>query len=148
MTLADPIAALVAELRADPTISTEVGDITIYGQTFPAVLGGLVNDAVASLMPRRLILLGRAGGIATPDDAPIMRPSVDVRCYGGDYFDAEGLMGPVYEYLQRRGRRTSASALILSTTVSTLPIPAVEPDNGWHYQLLPVDVLMQEMVVT
>ena len=138
--MTNPVTALVGLLRGDSGVAAAVGGVEMYGEMTPAIVGGRMEDALADLMPRRCIVLRRAGGTRNKDDAALMVVRIDIWCYGVSDFDADELMGVVYLALQGKGKRAG----VFSTTSSTLPIPGTDPDVGWPFQLWSCDILMQE----
>ena len=113
----NPITTLVNLLRADADVAAAAGTITVYGQKVVAVVAGDIDDQVAALMPRRLVLVEEAGGTRPEDQTPRSYPRVDVTCYGaarGGAYDASMLSWVVYHALQgAQDRRCGLGAVTM-----------------------------------
>ena len=138
--LGNPLQALVDMLRADPVVAHAVGEVTINGQKLPAITGE-IDDEWSKLMPRRMVLVREAGGLAKTEIGPLSWPRFDVRCYGADpggVWDSSELSRLIANRLF--GRHNMVTGLV-AVTLNAGPTPGREPDTGWAYSLRTYDVL-------
>ena len=134
------LSAVVALLRADAVVAAAVGNVTVYGQSVPAITGE-IDDKWDALMPRRVVLVREAGGLAKDELSPLGYPRIDVRCYGkdpGGVWDASELSRVVYEQLQGAQDKVEGIGAI---TMAAGPTSGREPDTEWAYNLRTYDVL-------
>ena len=132
--------SMIALLRADTVVKAEVGSVTVYRQTLVAITGEIDNEW-AKLMPRRIVLIREAGGLAKTERGPLSWPRFDVRCYGkepGGTGDASELSRIIYDRLFARHNMVTG---LVAVTLNAGPTPGREPDTGWAYNLRTYDVL-------
>jgi len=170
--LVNPISAVVALLRSDPDIADAVGNVRLYGETVPFILGGeitgdakdLMLDVVTGDQPG-CILVTEAGAARRPMSAPVITPRVDIRCYSKTIEEASELGLVVHDKLQyrpttrgREARRRLRNvviqsktgtgfnrAAILSATLVGGPTPGREPSpDRWTFNLRTYNFLMLE----
>ena len=131
----NPLTTLVNLLRGDSSVADAVGAITAHGQTFVAVVGGEIDDAIARQMPRRLVLLENSGGFGPAEQTPVGYPRFEVTCYGkdpGGVHDASELSMVVYTALQgAQDRLHGLEACVMEAGPST----GREPNTKWPYDL-------------
>ena len=134
------LSSMIALLRADSVVAAEVGSITVYKVTQPAITGE-IDKEWAQLMPRRMVLIREAGGLAKTEVGPLSWPRFDVRCYGkepGAVWDASELSRIIYDRLF--ARHNMATGLV-AITFDAGPTPGREDDTGWAYNLRTYNVL-------
>ena len=134
------LSSMVSLLRADTVVSAEVGSVTVYRQTMPAITGE-IDGEWTKLMPRRMVLIREAGGLPKTEAGPLSWPRFDVRCYGkepGGVWDASELSRIVYDRLFGNGNRVTG---LVAITLNAGPTPGRESDTGWAYNLRTYDVL-------
>ena len=134
---------IIATLKADSVVTAAVGNVTVYGQTVPAIIGGEIDDEWAKLMPRRLVIVRSAGGTREPDNTPRIDARIDIRCYGkdpGGMQDAEDLSVIIYEQLHgKQDLPAGLGAIVMSAG----PTPGRDPDDEWPYNLRTYEVLAE-----
>ena len=64
------LGSMIALLRADPDVAAAVGSIEVYGETLVAVTGD-IDDEWGKHMPRRMVLVREAGGLAKTESGPL-----------------------------------------------------------------------------
>ena len=135
-----PLKAIIDMLKADPVVVHAVGEITVYGETVPAITGDL-DEAWAKSMPRRMVLVREVGGLPKTQPGPLSWPRFDVRCYGADpggIWDASELSRQIFNRLFGKVNRASG---VVAVTLNAGPTSGREPDTGWAYNLRTYDVL-------
>ena len=138
--LGNPLQSLMEMMRADPVVAHAVGEVTVYGRTMVAITGE-IDDEWSKLMPRRMVLVREAGGLAKTERGPLSWPRFDVRCYGADpggVWDSSELSRLIANRLF--GRHNMVTGLV-AVTLNAGPTPGREPDTGWAYSLRTYDVL-------
>ena len=148
MTIPNPVAAVVALLRATPDVADAVGSVTLYEESVPFIIGGRLRDDMISLMPRRCIVVREAGSIRRAMSTPLQTASVDIFCYGqdpDDDYDASELGYAVHGRLQSMSPARVNNAAILSATLVGGPTPGEEPEVGWMFSLRTYNVLISEV---
>ena len=98
---ADAIAATVALLQSEPTVTTLAGDY-IYGTEAPD------DPALNAAMPTYAVVVQPVGG-SGPQDAsylPVDGQRIDVNCYGATPYRARLMARAVHAVLQAVARRT------------------------------------------
>ena len=133
----NPLQSLVDVLRADPVVREAVGKVTVYGQTIVAVTGELDKEW-AKFMPRRLILVQEAGGLAKTEIGPLSWPRFALFSYGSGTWEASELSRLISNRLF--GQHNMVTGLVAITQLSG-PIPGREDDTGWAWNLRTYDVL-------
>ena len=137
MVMDNPLFALIKMLRADVVVRHVVGEAEVYGQATTAIVGE-IDGEWASLMPRRLILVSEAGGLAQASVGALARPSFDVACYGKDSWDASELSRMIFRRLF--GRHNAVAGLIAITQLAG-PTPGRDEDTQWAYNRRTYEVL-------
>ena len=135
-----PLKAIVDILRADPVVLHAVGEITIHGETMPAITGDIDGEWAAH-MPRRMVLVREVGGLTKTGVGPLSWPRFDVRCYGaepGGVWDASELSHQIFNRLFGKVNRVSG---VVAVTLNAGPTGGRESDTGWAYNLRTYDVL-------
>ena len=131
----NPLAAIVALLRADTDVAALVGT---------RVFGGELPQSQASAMPRHAVVLTLSGGGSLGPGANSYVPwtvnRMDMRCYGRDPLEAWTLYEAVDAVMRNLRRETSASTLIHDATISGGPISNRDNDTDWPYVLSVYDV--------
>jgi hypothetical protein len=130
VTIADPIAELVALLAADPDVAALAG-----GNVF----GYLTDDARAG-MPQPAVVVSPAGGPGRRGYMRVRRTRVDTTCYGDTLEQSWQLHAAVREVLE--GIRRSGSLLSAQTIADGTN--RLDPLTKWptcfaSYQLLSAD---------
>jgi hypothetical protein len=120
---ADPVAALVAYLKADAGVAALVGT-RIFGLELPA--------AEASAMPRKAVVLQASGG------APLVggylehtAQRIDAFAYGETPYEAERVRRAVFDSLKQLRRAVAASTLIHWVEDAGGFSTQRDPDGGW-----------------
>ena len=137
----NPLLSLVMMLQADPVVADAVGEVEVYGQTFPAITGAEIDDEWAKHMPRRMVLVSEAGGLGKTGAGPLSHPSFEVRCYGkdpGGIWDSSELSRLIFDRLFARHNRVTG---LVSITLQSGPTSDREPNTGWAYSLRTYAVL-------
>ena len=103
--IADPIAALVALLKADSTVNTPTAG-RVYGSELP--------KSEAREQPRKAVLIEAAGGVSpvAGSTAELTAQRVDAICYGETPFEAQELRRLVFGACKPAHRVVHASTLI------------------------------------
>ena len=111
---ADPVAALVAFLKADAGVAALVAD-RVYGLELPANQSGS--------MPRKAVVLQASGGVSLAAGSSLEHDTqrIDAFGYGETPFEAELVRRAVFDALKPLRRVVSAGVLI----------HWVEPAGGW-----------------
>ena len=130
------LSSMIALLRADTVVTAEVGSVTVYRQTLPAITGEIDKDW-AQLMPRRMVLVREAGGLEKTGVGPLSWPRFDVRCYGKGarraVWDASELSCIIYERLfARHNMATGLVAITLNAGTDARPRSRI-PDGPIIY---------------
>ena len=136
----NPLQAIIDLLKADPVVLHAVGEITVYGQTVPAITGE-IDSEWAKAMPRRVVLVREVGGLAKTGVGPLSWPRFDVRCYGADpggAWDASELSHQIFNRLFGKVNRVAG---VVAVTLNAGPTSGREPDTGWAYSMSTYDVL-------
>lgn len=135
---ANPLAALVAYLRADADVAALVG-VRVFGRELPR--------AETDAMPRQAVVLKRAGGgLLGRGYQEYGDIRVDVYCYGATGLEADELHDEVRAALKHRLRATVAAGVLLHwARPSSDGSSGREPDTDWpltvsSWQLLSSDV--------
>ena len=134
------LSSIIALLRADTEAAAAAGPVEVYGQKLPAITGD-IDSEWAKLMPRRMVLVREAGGLAKTEIGPLSWPRFDVRCYGADpggVWDAAELSREIFDRLYGNGNRVTG---LVAITLNAGPTPGRETDTGWAYNLRTYDVL-------
>lgn len=143
MSIPDPIAALVAYLRADPDTTSLTGG-RIFGQELP--------ETEAGPMPRACLVLTDAGGAplgpGANDAVPVSVTRVDVRAYGATPQEAKAVSLAAHAALKGLRRAVVGQALLHSATVAGGPNYLRDPDTAWPFVLSTYQVLAAEVPVT
>jgi hypothetical protein len=102
---ADPVAALVAALKADAAVAGEVTD---------RVFGGELPPGEAGAMPRKAIVLKPSGGVSITSGTNVAHDTqrIDVFTYGATVAEAAALMSTVALVLRWTQREVWAGTLI------------------------------------
>ena len=138
--LGNPLQAIIDLLTSDPVVLHAVGEITVYGETVPAITGEIDGEWAKS-MPRRMVLVREAGGLQKTGVGPLSWPRFDVRCYGedpGGIWDASELSRQIFNRLFGKVNRATG---VVAVTLNAGPTSGREPDTGWAYNLRTYDVL-------
>ena len=136
----NPLQAIIDILKSDPVVLHAVGEITVYGQTVPAITGEIDGEWVKS-MPRRVVLVREAGGLPKTGVGPLSWPRFDVFCYGADpggAWDASELSRLIYNRLFGKVNRVTG---LVAITLNAGPTSGRDPGTGWAYSLRTYDVL-------
>jgi len=139
VTIANPLAGLVAYL---------VGDTNVYTATAGRVYGGELPKSQAGEMPRATVLCALSGGGGPASDAPELRVTCDVSCYGATPYAALELYLTVRAALRTLARDTGASALLHSAVETAGPLELREPDVRWPVVWSSWRVIASERPVT
>lgn len=121
----DPIAGLVAYLKADAGVAATVGT-AVYGTRLPA-------GVASGTTPPSAVVVAAAGGLGEGGDAPLMRPRVDVRCYGTTAAGAMAAWAAAFAALRALKRRSHASALLHAAVQEGGPLSLFDPDTDWPF---------------
>ena len=123
MTTVDPLAALVAYLKADSAVAA-LASARVYGAE--------LAPAEATSMPRHAVVCYATGG--QPEHyVKLQAPRVDVMCYGPTPYEAKRLYLTVYDALKGAEREEQTSALIHTALMNGGPLQNREPDTHWPF---------------
>lgn len=139
-TIADPLAALVAYLRADALVAALAG-ARVYGGELP---GSETVD-----MPQAAVVLTPAGGYA--DRFAYMElgePRIDVRCYDSTPYLAHRLYRTVHGALKHMTRNVQGSTMLHCATLESSVEGLRDPDTEWPLAFSSWIVLASERTVT
>jgi hypothetical protein len=140
MTVADPIEALAAFLKADAGVASIVGT---------RVFGGELPRAEISSMPRQAVVLLPAGGGAQGLGFQEWGDQrVDVDCYGATPRDGWLLYLAVNAALKQLSHDEFSSVMLMSATPSGRGIPARDPETDWPVTLSSWTLLAHEIEVS
>jgi hypothetical protein len=118
----DVVAAVVAYLRADAAVLAIVGT-RVFGEELPG--------SEAASMPRASVVVSATGGYGQTDAVPLMKPRVDVRCYGATRAAAMTLHLAVYVALRALSRAVSATGLLHGAIEEGGPQSLRDQDTDW-----------------
>ena len=133
MAQADPIAALVAYLRADSTLAALLGTVTATGvpATVP-VFGGSVPRSLVAVMPRSMVILNAAGGgLMGLEGQTWGDRRVDVDCYGSTEHAAWDVYLEVERALEALSHEVHGDTLLKWAKASSRGFAAKDPDTDW-----------------
>lgn len=136
----DPIVALVSYLKSIQDVSNLAG---------PRVYGAEMPDSVNAVMPKKVVVLRRAGG-GTLLEGGYLRVGdfrLDVRCYGETPFEAARLSLVVQEALKQMRRNVQGSALLHWANPSGGALSLRDPDAEWPLEFSSWQVLSSEQEV-
>jgi len=119
--MVDYVKALIDYLKADASVSALVGT-RVYGGELPV-------DEIDN-QPRKAIVIVLSGGESENDYRGVARPSVDIYCYGENYYEAGEVDRAVYDALKSIDRESVGTVLIHSVVVSGGAIQ-LRDDLGW-----------------
>ncbi len=122
MAIPNPLAAIVAFLQADATVTSEVGT-RVYGAELP--------PSEATAMPRKTIVVQAAGG---PSDRSRIRHQiirVDVKGYGTTPTTAWDVYYAAYDALKQMGRTKQGTVLLYDAIPVGGPIQLRDADLEW-----------------
>jgi len=119
---------IIAALRKLLLSETGVTDYT-------TVIGGaeLPEDEIEN-MPQQAIVLHGSGGPQEEGTVDIVKPRVDVFCYGKTYVEAGEVDRAVFDVLKHLSRRTINGVLLHSVACGGGPIQAKHAGTGWPIQ--------------
>lgn len=136
----DYVGALIAYLRAQTAVTDLVPAERITGR---------LPDAEG--MPRFHITFQKTGGGGNDRYVPIMKPRVDMRCYGATPYEAMRLFRTVNPYLVPQSRNVGFRAtdcLVLDVNLELNVVGDVEPDTGWPRTWCSYRLTVMEVPVT
>lgn len=123
--IVDVKSALIAFLKADADVTTQVGT-RVFGLELPR--------SETDNMPRKAVVLVASGG-AVPGYAaatlPVEAQRVDTYCYGATPFEAEEVRRAVYGALKAMSRTKQGSVLLHWAEPSGGPMSGRDPDLDW-----------------
>jgi len=123
----DPIAALIAYLKADPDTFALVTD-RVFGAELP--------EAESALMPRKCLVIQSAGGFGNRNYRKEYNLRIDLRCYGESASEAMKVHLAAHQALQALGKSAHAAfenCLIYSASKDTGPFFNRENTVFWPY---------------
>jgi hypothetical protein len=120
----NPLTAVRALLLGD------AGVLTLAGAR---VYAGELPKNQASLMPRQAVVVSYAGGGGPASDVPVMRPVIDVTCYGATGLQATTLYLAARAALRGLRREFLADSLLHSAVELSGPLEIRDPDTTWPY---------------
>lgn len=136
----DPVAALVAFLRADTGIAALVGT---------RVFGGELDEAETKLMPRAAIVVDTGGGTQSIGSAyqEYGDARYDLRCYAKLPHSADALYRVAHRALKQMTRQKRAGVLLHWARPAGGPISLRDGDTDWPYVFASYQVLAAEVSV-
>lgn len=134
----DAIAGLRAFLLADPDVAALVS-----GRVF----GGELAGAEAASMPRKAIVVARAGGPGAIGKGYQRYGDigVELRCYGETPHSADQLWRRAYPALKQLARVIEDGCLIHWAKLGGGPMALRDPDTDWPFTLASFQVLVAEV---
>jgi hypothetical protein len=125
MSIPDATGALVAVLKAEPTIAALVAG-RVFGQSLPA--------KEATNMPRAAIIVQNTGGSGGLYGlSKLLTQQVDIRSYGRTSYEANQVALTVYVFLNGLLRGLSSQTLIYSCRNLVKPFYGEESDDLWPF---------------
>ena len=139
-----PLAATIAVLRKDPSISQLTGD-WIFAPRLPKRPGSdELEDYVAEAMPRHCLVVKRAGGGSLGPGARGYHDwrvsRLEVFSYGTTPYDADLLDAQVHDFFTNLTQRVEGDTILRDAVVSGGPIDLLDPDTHWPYVLSVYDL--------
>lgn len=134
-----PSHAMMVLLKAESTISDEVGT-KIYSLSLPP------RYAAVDSVPKSIVVKG-AGGVTEPH-APVLRPDLNIQCFGPNPADAWAVYAAVFNFLNNMSNNAYPKAIVptgnklISAHCGTVGNPQVEPDTGWVFILISCSTIM------
>ena len=122
MTMPNPLQGVVVYLVGVPEVFTATGG-RVFGSELPKV--------EASNMPRPAVVVSLVGGGGPASDAPEMRATVDVACYGATPKGATDVYLVVREALRGLRRSTNANALLHTAVELSGPMEMRDEETRW-----------------
>lgn len=139
MSQADPIAAVVAYLKADPDVSTRVGE---------HVYGGSIPRALNASMPTEAVVVRPAGGYSVygRGTLPLGDPRMDTDCYGTSEYDSWLVHLDVQHAMKILLRHRAAGVLLHSAAQSAGGVTARDPQTPeWPLTIASYTVISSEL---
>lgn len=124
MSIPNPLAGVVSYL---------VGVSAVYTATGGRVFGAELPRAQAPTMPQAAVVVTLAGGGGPASDAPELRVTCDVTCYGATPYLALELYLTVRAGLRALARDTWASTLLHSAVEVAGPMQLRDPEMRWPF---------------
>lgn len=118
----DSVGAVAAYLQAQSAISTLLGT-RVYGLEVPKA------DAVS--MPRKCIVIKRAGGIGEASDLDVYQHRFDFNCYGETTYEADKVWRTLRTELRDLNRNVTSSTMIYNALHSAGPFSFRDQPTHW-----------------
>ena len=119
--MVDYIKAVIEYLKTDTDVTALV-DTRIYG-------GELPQDEIGE-QPRKAVVIVASGGAEDNSYLPIIRPNIEVYCYGETYFEAGKVDRAVFDAMKSIDREVAGGAIIFSATCTAGGIQ-LRDELGW-----------------
>jgi len=136
--IADPVAALVAYLRSQSEFADLVGAEHIYGDSLPSQAG----------MPRKAVTIRHAGGGGRELYLPIIRPRLEVRCYGETDREASRVFWALYSILNGQCNLIANDTRLMSVLFDAGPSALQDETLNTPFKLGYLEVISQQELVT
>lgn len=138
MSMPDVLGAVVAYLRGESDIATEVG-ARVYGDALPASLSG-------QTVPKSIAVRMAGSGFDQFDRTfvPIGSTLFEIRCYGPTALDAAQVYYAVQPAMRRLKRHYEGDCLIHAATPVSKGTSLREPDTRWFFVRATYSVLAAE----
>lgn len=142
MAAPDPLAAIVAYVKADSTVNTLVSG-RVYGSELPG------TEAFNKSMPAATILfIGSGGGsLLGASYLELAEPRIDAFCYGSTPYQAALVSRNLTPLLRQMKRNVKAGALLHWAHPSGGPISSREPGTEWPVCWSAYSVLVSEVTI-
>lgn len=139
--VSDPVAAVIALLKDDATVSGLVGT---------RVFGGELPESENVSMPRACVTITRAGTASvnqTDSYLEVGRVRVDVRCYGASPYEGDRVYRAVYGALKQMRRVVKSGVMLLSVSEETGGQMLRDPDAHWAFTFSSWRIMASERTV-
>ena len=147
MSLADPMAVMVAYLKDIPAIWSWT-EGRIYEHRLPRDVWENGRKAkTGQLMPRRCVVVSQIPSSRSPDFLPVSNFQFDVKSFGTTDLEAKDVDLAVYEQLHFGERCIHGDTLILASNAVNNGLFMLDPDTDWPYVLRTYSVVMGEQYV-
>lgn len=142
MSIANPITATIALLRADAGVLAALGGTLVTG-TVPRVAGSEVSSDLAKIMPQRALIVAAAGagsGVGQNDYVPVSVRRLDLRCYGRTPHEADTLALAAQVACKAWVPRLIAGVYVHHYRHVAGPVSFRDPDGDWPVTITTVQI--------
>jgi hypothetical protein len=109
------------------------------------IYGGELPQEENATMPKKAVVLHASGGYENNDYIEIVKPRLDVYCYGETYYEAGTVDRAVYDVMKHVMRKRIAGVLLHGVACGGGPIQVKHAETGWpivwrSYQVTASDI--------